>query len=237
MQSLSEINVVILGGGLGTRLQSVVRESPKVLASVNEKPFLEFLLNQLNNSHFRKIILCTGYLSDQIEKQFGKKYKKLNLNYSVEQSPLGTAGGLRNAYPLFDSETILVMNGDSYCKVDFKKFWQFHQIKKAKASILLTSVSDTRRYGKVDVRGSKIVGFSEKNKKKGSGCINAGIYLIDKNLIFEIPKDKKLSLEKDIFPNLVGSGFYGLKSKDKFIDIGTPESYEVAQNFFANYKI
>ena len=210
MTNLSEITVAILAGGHGTRLRSVVDQKPKVLAEVKDHPFLEYLLHQLNQANFKNIVLCTGYLSDQIEKTFGKKYKNLRLFYSQEQKPLGTAGSLRNALPLLNSETILVMNGDSFCVVDFEKFYKFHREEYSNASIVLASVLDTSSFGKVELGSDNgIIGFQE----------------------------KKLSLEHEVFPIWIGKGFYGYRDNNNFIDIGTPENYEQAEQFFAQYQM
>ncbi|OGH18541.1 MAG: hypothetical protein A3F31_05015 [Candidatus Levybacteria bacterium RIFCSPHIGHO2_12_FULL_38_12] len=236
MTNLSEITVAILAGGHGTRLRSVVDQKPKVLAEVKDHPFLEYLLHQLNQANFKNIVLCTGYLSDQIEKTFGKKYKNLRLFYSQEQKPLGTAGSLRNALPLLNSETILVMNGDSFCVVDFEKFYKFHREEYSNASIVLASVLDTSSFGKVELGSDNgIIGFQE--KKAGTGLINAGIYLIKKKLIEQLLQEKKLSLEHEVFPIWIGKGFYGYRDNNNFIDIGTPENYEQAEQFFAQYQM
>lgn len=236
MSNLSNITVAILAGGIGKRLQSVVFDRPKVLAEVNNRPFLEILLNQLDFSGFQNVVICTGYLGDQIKRAFGNKYKKLNLVYSHEFSPLGTAGALRFALPLLQSPIILAMNGDSFCEVDFKKFWQFHLTKAAKASLVLSSVSDTSRFGKVKLGSNdSIIGFQE--KKDGAGFINAGIYLIKKSLIEKIPESKEISIEKDVFPNIIGKGFYGYRSNNNFIDIGTPVDFAQAEEFFAQFKL
>lgn len=238
ISNLSQITVAILAGGPGTRLKSLIKGKPKVLAQVREHPFLEYLLHQLNRANFKKVVLCTGYLSDHVEKAFGRRYKNLRLYYSLEQIPLGTAGSLRKSFPLLNSETILVMNADSFCAVNFKKFWQFHLRKNSKASLVLTSVSDPSRFGKVKLGiNDSITQFQEKKAGSGAGFVNAGIYLINKAFIAEFPQDKEISIEKDIFPNWIGKGFYGYKSNNKFIDIGTPENYARAEQFFAQYKI
>lgn len=238
MRDLKNFSVAILAGGYGTRLAPAVVDKPKVLAKVSKRPFLEYLLNQLNNSHFKRAVLCTGYLSEQIEKTFGNRYKNLHLLYSTERSALGTAGSLRHALPLLTSETILVMNGDSFCDVDFKKFWKFHLNKKAKASLVLSKVVDPSHFGNVRLGvDERIIEFMEKKAGSGKRFVSAGIYLIQKVLIKKIPKSKQISIEKDIFPTWIGCGFYGYKTNDNFIDIGTPESYKRAKQFFAQYNV
>lgn len=234
--SFSEISVAILAGGFGKRLQPVVKDKPKVLATIRGHPFLEYILHQLDRSGFKRVVLCTGYLSQAIKKAFGGRYKNLHLVYSQEQSALGTAGSLRNALPLLNSETILVLNGDSFCTINFKNFWEFHVRKKSHASLALVSIFSTNRFGRVKLGvDNSITQFQEKEDRLGTEFINAGVYLIKKNLIEEIPEKKQVSIEKEVFPSWIGRGFYGYKTTMHFIDIGTPETYRFADQFFANY--
>lgn len=235
MVDLANVTVVILTGGLGMRLRPILSGKPKVLTEIHRKPFLEYLLEQLSAFSFREIVLCTGYLGDQIKEKFGNSYKSLSLSYSQESSPLGTGGAVRLALPLLQSEIVMVMNGDSYFNCDLKKFWQFHLKKKSQVSILLTRISNIDRFGQVVLdKNNRIISFQEKNGKKGTGLINSGIYLFKKSLLLKIPKDKAVSFEKELFPSLVGKDFYGFEGHGKFIDIGTPQSYEEAQSFFSS---
>lgn len=236
MSNLSKITVAVLAGGLGTRLQPVTKKQ-KVIAEVNSQPFLKYLLDHLNTAGFKNIVLCTGYLGEQVEESLGKKHKDLNLLYSREKSPLGTAGALRLALPFINSETVLVMNGDTFCNVDLKKFVEFHFDKKANASLVISSIEDTARYGSVKLDfDDVIVGFVEKMLDGGSGWINGGVYLINRPEILKIPENKEISFENEIFPTLIGKNFYGYKNQGYFIDIGTPQSYSQAVLFFEKLK-
>jgi len=229
-----DITAAILAGGLGTRLHSKIKGKQKVLAKVKNYPFLKYLLDKLNKTGVKKVVICTGYLGEQVKKEFGKKYGNLSISYSQENSKLDTAGAIRLALPLFKEEDILVTNGDSYFNCDLKKFWEFHLKKKSKASILLTRISKIDRYGQVVLdKNNKITSFQEKSGKMGTGLINSGIYLFKKSLLLKIPKDKAVSFEKELFPSLVGKDFYGFECHGKFIDIGTPQSYKEAQSFFS----
>lgn len=235
MYNFSNITAVILAGGLGTRLAPIIKNKPKVLAEVKGHPFLQYLLEVLNKNNFKNVVLCTGFLGDQIKQTFGQKYKNIHLLYSNEPVPLGTGGGLRNALSFMNTNIVLVMNGDSFCDVDFEQFLGFHMNKNSSASLVLASVSDTSNFGTVKlVNHDSIIQFRE--KKKGKGLVNAGIYLINKTLIEKIPL-KKISLEKEIFPTWIGKGFYGYKSNKDFIDIGTPQNYKKAEQFFVNYPL
>jgi len=165
---------------------------------------------------------------------FGDSYGGLRLIYSQELSPLGTAGALRLALPLFESDPILVMNGDSVCQADLGVFWNWHQTKDANATLLLSQVLDVQRYGRVQVSEEGLVlCFDEKGSKSRPGWINAGIYIITRSLIEMIPVGCAVSLERDMFPSWVGRGLYGYQSQGRFLDIGTPESYAQADALFA----
>ena len=235
MKDLADINVAILAGGLGTRLRSKIAGQQKILAPVKNYPFLTYVLDRLNETGFKKIVICTGYLGKQVKKQFGGKYGGLSLFYSHEHEKLDTAGAIRLALPLLTSDDILVTNGDTYFDSDLKKFWQFHLAKKSKATILLKKIANISRYGQVVLdKNNRIISFQEKDGKKGTGLINGGMYLFKKSLLSKIPKNKAVSFEKELFPSLVEKDFYGFVGEGKFIDIGTPQSYKDAQSFFSS---
>ncbi|MCK4464352.1 MAG: nucleotidyltransferase family protein [Bacteroidales bacterium] len=230
MNDLENITAAILVGGLGTRLRSVISDRPKILAEINGRPFLAFLLDQLRNVGIRDVVLCTGYLGKQVEIEFGQVYGSINLQYSWESSPLGTAGAIRLAADLFKSESVLVMNGDSYCDTDLKASWKYHREKDAAGTLLLTRVSDTKRYGRVEVSPEgTLKGFKEKGSEESEGWINAGIYFLSKKMILSIPAGRKVSLEREVFPSWIGRGLYGFMSTGRFLDIGTPESFNKAE--------
>ncbi len=234
---LSDITVVILAGGLGTRLHSVLSDRPKVLAEVLGRPFLTYLLDQLSSAGAREVILCTGYMGDRVQEVYGDVYKSLYLLYSREDEPLDTGGALRLALPLLKSDSVLVMNGDSYIRTDLSCYMDwFFQVDR-RAAILLTRVSDTRRYGMVKVeKDETILAFEEKGVGGGPGWINAGVYFVKTSLLKSIPVGKAFSLEREFFPSLVGKGLFGYQCKGRFIDIGTPESYIRAEKFFSEKK-
>jgi NDP-sugar pyrophosphorylase family protein len=158
----------------------------------------------------------------------------MRLLYSQESSQLGTGGALRLALPLFESDYVLAMNGDSFCHANLSDFWTWHIAQGAEATILLTQVSDTKRYGRVQVESSgKVQKFEEKGDTEGAGWINAGLYLLNRRLLATIPTSGAISLEREIFPIWIGRGLYGYCSQGRFLDIGTPESYAMAKQFFA----
>ncbi len=234
MTGLQNCTSVILAGGLGTRLQSVVADRPKVLAEINGRPYLAYLLDQLAEARIRRVVLCTGYKGDMVKACFGYTYGSLQLTYSQETQPLGTAGALKLAAQFFDSDPVLVMNGDSYCQLDFKAAYAFHLRKSAQATMVLATVPDVERYGQVNTNDPGwIVAFEEKGAKTGPGWINAGIYFLSPTLITNLPANKPLSIERDLFPTLTDGALLAYRSSGKFIDIGTPASFQNAAQFLA----
>jgi len=238
MAELQQMTAVILAGGLGTRLRTVVADRPKVMAEVHGRPFICYLLNQLTVAGIRRIVLCTGYMAETVRALLGDRYNGAELLYSVESKPLGTGGALRLALPLLTSDPVLVMNGDSFCAVELRQFAAEHSRRRAAASLALAEVTDISRYGAVTTApNGAVTSFEEKGAREGKGLINAGIYLLARDRIAAIPPDEMISLERDIFPGLIGSGLYGSAQSGKFIDIGVPEDYRAATAFFGDIVI
>lgn len=231
---LSRITACILAGGLGTRLRSVVSDRSKVMACVHGRPFVTFLLDQLHDAGFTKAVLCTGYLGRELQQELGKTYRGMKLAYSQEKSPLGTAGALRLALPKIDSETVLAMNGDSYCSADLAQLHARHDALKFESTLTLTEVTDCARFGHVETTaGGRVKRFEEKGSHVGPGWINAGIYLFDRQLLDEVPAGQPVSLERDVLPQWIDRGVGAYRAPSRFLDIGTPESYAETERFFA----
>lgn len=231
------ITPVILAGGLGTRLRSVVGNCPKVMAPVNGRPFLTILFDQLLEAGFKEVILCTSYRADFLKETLGFSYNKLKIRYSYEQKPLGTGGALRNALHTVNTESILLMNGDSYINIDISFFINWYLENGHKAALVLTKVLDATRYGtvKINFKG-QVISFEEKNQNAKQGFINAGVYIFDKSLLLSIPCGQAFSLEREFLQTLT-KRLYGFQCQGAFIDIGTPDSYSKAQSFFGSDKI
>ncbi|KAF5415374.1 MAG: hypothetical protein C5S49_05915 [Candidatus Methanogaster sp.] len=237
MKNPSDITAVILAGGLGTRLRKVVSDRSKVMSDVCERPFLSYLLDQLADAGFKHVVLCTGYLGEQVQKVFGSKYGSLRLSYSQETEPLGTAGAIRLALPLFKSKSLLILNGDSFFETDLKSFVEQHYEKGSNASLLLVEMPDTSHYGSVNVDANNMVkSFDEKVSNSRHGWVNSGVYLIEEHMIRRIPASKSVSLEHEMFPAWIGHGLYGYQRHGRFIDIGTPETFAKAQEYFACHE-
>jgi NDP-sugar pyrophosphorylase family protein len=229
-----DIDVLILCGGLGKRLRSVVSDRPKPMAEVGNAPFLDLLINYTSSFGFKRFILCIGYKGDFIKDYYSRKSNSFEMLFSEERKLLGTAGAIKNAEKLIQSNPFLVMNGDSFCKIDLNEFFNFHNSKKAILSIALTEIKENIDCGFIILDSSgKIESFIEKGKVEGSSYVNAGIYLFQKEILSLIPQNKSYSLEYDLFPILANGRIYGYITKNELIDIGTPERYEKAKRIFS----
>jgi D-glycero-alpha-D-manno-heptose 1-phosphate guanylyltransferase len=227
------ITGVILLGGLGSRLRPVISDRPKALVEVRGRPFLTYILDQLNQTGMRQVVLATGYMGDKIQEVFGNNYKSLDLMHSREEEPMGTGGALRLALNHCPSEPIFAINGDSYIDADWHGYLRWFYERDRHASLLLARSTDSRRFGRVRVgEDGLILGFEEKGAHPGPGWINAGAYFFKRQIISAIPAGRFFSLERELFPKLVGGSFYGYRCDRDFIDIGTPESYYMAEKFF-----
>ncbi len=235
---LSNTTAVILAGGFGTRLKDVLPDCQKVIAPVAGQPFLKYILTQLNSFGIKEVILCTGHLAEQVQSELGNKFLNLNLSYSVEAEPLGTAGALAQSLNKIKTADILVLNGDSFCDTDFSEFYTWHKTNHCKASLLLCQVQDTERFGSVILKNNLIENFQEKGIN-GPGLINAGIYLFSKEMLQQIPKNRACSLEKEMFLSwLDKKNLSGYKAKvNYFIDIGTPQSWNQAKEVFSKWNL
>lgn len=226
---MAGVSAAILAGGLGMRLRSVVSDRPKVLAPVAGRPFLARLLDQLRAAGLREVSLLTGFAAEMIEAEFGDRYRGVKLSYSREPEPLGTGGALRLALPLLQGETILLLNGDSYCDANIGELLNGGGV----LTMTLTHVPDGSRYGRVIADEShRVLRFEEKNGIAEPAWINAGIYAIRRDAIEAIPAGRAVSLERDVLPEWVSRGVVFGVPGGRFIDIGTPESFAAAEEFF-----
>ena len=229
---MKDIDIVILCGGLGKRLRPIVSDRPKSLARINGVAFLDILIQYLAGFGLKRFILCSGYMGDAIKKHYQQIPGALEILFSQENEPLGTGGAVKHAQPLIQSGTFLVLNGDSFCKLNLPDFYNFHLKKKSILSVVLSKSGDGKDSGIVILdRQAKIVQFHEKVKpSKGSLC-SAGVYLMDKKIFHLMGKSKVFSLEYDLFPVLAGKNCYGYHCKNDFIDIGTPQNLIQAADF------
>ena len=233
---MEDVTALILAGGQGTRLRGTLPGIPKVLAPVCGRPFLSCLLDQLRFAGIRDVVLCTGYRADQVFDAFGPRYHDLDLRYSRESRPLGTAGALRLALVHTQSQRLLVLNGDSYIDISLKRFDRWHVARESKScgSLLLTWTDEPSRFGTVDVGpGANITAFREKCATRVAGWINAGVYFLARPLVESIDPERNTSLETEMFPLWLKRGLGGFTVRAPLIDIGTPESFARAESFMA----
>jgi D-glycero-alpha-D-manno-heptose 1-phosphate guanylyltransferase len=225
------MKAVLLVGGLGTRLRSVVPSLPKTLATVAGRPFLELLMRQLRSQNIRELILCTGYLADQIEEMFqdGTEFG-VTIEYSREVVPMGTAGAIKLAQCYLRTEAeFLVLNGDSFLEVDFNELLVFHRNHGSLATMAVVPTENASRYGTVQVEATgRVSGFAEKTGQNAPGVINAGVYIFDSAVLAQI-SEVSSSLEQDVIPRLLEQGIYAVEQRGIFIDIGIPEDYARAR--------
>ena len=235
---LSDIDAVILCGGMGSRLRAVVDDRPKPMAEINDRPFLDILIDSFCEFGFRRFILCAGYMSQIIRDYYSSRSGSQKFVISDEHKPLGTAGAIKNAARLIRSDTFLVANGDSFCSVDLGAFCDSHSARHASMSMVVIESQNTGDCGLVSLDASQaIVGFEEKNQRCQSRYVNTGIYLFQKEALSLIPDDTRFSLEHDLFPKIIKQGCYAFVTKGRLIDIGTPERFAMAIKCLAKEQL
>jgi len=239
MDKYKSPDVIILSGGLGTRLREAVPQKQKVMADVGGRPFLAYLFKRLVDAGVHRVILALGYRGeDAFKEALLHKPKELTLVASMENEPLGTAGALRNALKHIKTKELLVINGDSVVDLPLKHFLDFHKSVKSSFSILLCKTSSPSRYGTVTLRenSTEVLSFQEKSTSmSGSALINAGIYVLPSSLVASLNPGSS-SLERDILPGLCDGRLQGMTTNARFLDIGVPEDYKKAAQFF-NFSI
>ena len=221
-------------GGMGTRLRSVLPDTPKPLAAVGNKSFLDLLVRQLQYQGIVQLVMCTGYMANQIENEFGDgRAWNVVIDYSREPQAVGTAGAVKLATRyLRDLPDFLVINGDTFLEIDYRHLIRFHREHGGLVSMAVVEVDNAARYGTVHMRpDGRVTGFVEKSGRESAGLINAGIYVFSNPVLDHIPNVPS-GLERDVFPQLLDQGVYALEHHGMFIDIGTPEDYEHAQRLY-----
>lgn len=225
---------IILAGGQGTRLSTIVSDVPKPMANVCGSPFLEILINELRNKGIRHIILALGYKAEVIQNYFGNKYKDIKISYVVESKQLGTGGAIKLATTMMGTDNALILNGDSFIQIDMKLANTLLE-KHSSPIIFGVCVNNSFRYGRVDHDNGIIVGFREKGEV-GSGIISAGVYIFPKNLLNDFSPNTYFSIEDDYFKFIKKEHKFRLAiTESYFIDIGIPEDYQRAQKELLKY--
>lgn len=228
---------IVLAGGLGTRLRSVVADKPKCMAPLGAHPFLYYLLQYLHQQGITHAVLSLGYLSEQVIDWCNSMELPLRVSFTVEPEPLGTGGGIVHALPAITGEEVFIVNGDTYFDVNLAAFYQFHQAQQAPLSLALKPMQQFDRYGSIELDAQqKITAFHEKQYCE-NGLINGGIYLTSVHFLKNLALPEKFSFEKEVLePGVAAGQLYGFVSDTYFIDIGIPEDYEAAKKYLVTAK-
>jgi D-glycero-alpha-D-manno-heptose 1-phosphate guanylyltransferase len=234
--ALADTWMLVLAGGLGTRLHSVVADRPKVMALIGGRPFLDILVAQLHHHGVRRIGLLLGHLHEQVQSHVDNvlhvRFPDVEFATSVEPRPLGTGGAVRYAQgrllPNTANLDIMLMNGDTFVEFDPAAVLAIHRAASAAVTMATTNVPDVSRFGAVEIdHEGRIIEFCEKTARSGPGFINAGVYAMTTTLIDRIAADRAVSLEAEIFPGLLASSqhIHSAPQRGYFVDFGTPASY------------
>lgn len=236
IKSLSpkDIDVIILCGGKGERIRLLISDRPKPMAEFGGRPFLSMLMEYVSGFGFQRFILATGYLSAVVETYYKKRDNGREVICCPEKQSLGTGGAIKAAKRLIRSSPFLVLNGDSFARVDLADFLEFHLSKKALVSAALVKSRGSINSGKVTLGANqRILRFDEKKTSGRDTFDSAGMYLMDSSIFSMMEKKNKFSLEYDLFPKLIKKGFFGFKQNTRLIDFGTPQAYREARRIFA----
>jgi mannose-1-phosphate guanylyltransferase len=223
------MQALVLAGGEGTRLRPLTLTLPKPVIPLAGRPFLSFMLDWLKRHGVDDVLLSCGYRSHDVERVLGNEHRGMRLRYVIEDEPLGTAGPLRLAADsgVLDEERVLVLNGDTLTDLNLTQEIAQHEATKAKATLALVAVEDTASYGVVPTTDAgEVEAFLEKQPGPApTNRINAGAYVLDREVVDMVPAGRAVSIEREVFPELVGNGLYGYLADAYWMDIGTPERY------------
>lgn len=221
------MEAILLAGGLGTRLRSVVRDRPKPMAPVRGRPFMEYVVRELKSQGIDRLIFAVGYKGSMVEEYFGDGERfGIRALYAREEELLGTAGAIRNASRLLTGTDAYVLNADTLYRLRYGRLADLKREKRLDMALVLRRVPDISRYGEAVLKDSLLTGFNEKTGRSGGGTINGGVYLLSRGLIDSIPEGK-VSLENEMIPRWLSEGrrLGGFVNDGYFIDIGVPEDY------------
>ena len=216
------MEAILLAGGLGTRLHAVTGDKyPKCLATVNNKPFLHYIIEDLLQQGVTRFIFAISHHAKMVKEEVSAHFSHIDCDFSVEEQPLGTGGAIKQALELAKSDNVLVFNADSFIEVNLKAFSQFCENHQAQLGLVCTHVDDLTRFGAAEINHERLVGFHEKGRS-GEGFINAGVYYIDKQLPLLTMQPAKFSFEHNILAASEIDAFV-FAVKGLFFDIGTPD--------------
>lgn len=221
------MQAILLAGGLGTRLRSVVNDRPKPMALIEEKPFMEYVILELKKHGVDQIVFAIGYKGSMVEEYFkdGSQWG-IGVSYAYEEELLGTAGAIKNAGQKISEDRFLVLNADTFYQIDYNRLTDLSRERELDMALVLRQVPDVSRYGQAVLEDGWLTAFDEKTDDSRCGTINGGVYLMNRSLLEEIPTGK-VSLEHDMIPKWLSQGkrLGGFVNDGYFIDIGIPEDY------------
>ncbi len=233
VQEEIEMQAVLLAGGLGTRLRSVVSDRPKPMALIGEKPFMEYVVHELSKHGVTDIIFAVGYKGSMVEEYFGDGSgfvapdgTPIRVHYAYEEELLGTAGAIKNAGQFVTEDVFFVLNADTFYQIDYSRLVRMQRESDLEMALVLRQVPDISRYGAAVLQDGRLTAFNEKSTEAKPGTINGGVYLMKRSLLDEIPEGK-VSLENEMIPRWLGENrkLGGFVNDGYFIDIGIPEAY------------
>jgi D-glycero-alpha-D-manno-heptose 1-phosphate guanylyltransferase len=231
------MEAIVLAGGLGTRLATRLEGIPKAMAPVAGRPFLEILLSQLKRSGCTRALLSVGHLNAVIQDHFGASFRGMRVEYVLEDVPLGTGGAIRKALTHAVEQNVLVLNGDTFLQADYADLLRFHEGERALLTMAITRQPDVARYGGVLVEGMRIVGYQEKGRT-GAGFINAGAYVLQREMEWPSTLPEKFSFEVDFLAPQIGRlAPLAYEVEGFFLDIGVPEDLDRAQRELAGLEL
>ncbi len=229
------MQAIVLAGGMGSRLRSVVADVPKPMAPVAGRPFLEYLLQALADAGFERIVLSVGHMAQTIVDHFGPHHRGMQIEYAIELQPLATGGATRVALQHVTEDHAYVLNGDTFVQFDaagMERIWR----ERHTPVIVAREVDDTSRFGRLDVVDGRVTRFCEKGIA-GPGLINAGVYLLPRIALDAFEPGRAFSLEQDyLAPAVLETDFSVVTAHGLFIDIGVPEDYRRAQQLFSGFS-
>jgi D-glycero-alpha-D-manno-heptose 1-phosphate guanylyltransferase len=227
-KELEKIDAIILAGGLGTRLRTIIDDRPKVMAPINDRPFLDIILNSLSQCNLIKcVVLAIGYMSEKIIEEYNSSGQyPFKIHFSIEKELLGTGGGIKKGLSQTTTEQVLVLNGDSFVEVDLYELIRSHHENGAGLTMTIVEVENASRFGRVVLgNDGRVISFLEKQSDAEAGYINAGVYILQRDLFNVVDADVPISLEHDLMPLFIMNKVYAFVTRGRFIDIGTPASY------------
>lgn len=229
------MEAIVLAGGFGTRLAARLNGVPKPMAPIAGRPFLQILLRQLSRCGVTRVLLSVGYLHEAIQSYFGANFEGMDLEYAIEETPLGTGGAIRRTLERVREHAALVLNGDTYLDADFADMMRFHATQSMPMTMAVTHQNDIARYGGIRVVDGRVAGFEEKGHS-GSGWINAGAYVLNRSLPWPPQCTGAFSFERDFLEtraNELQAAAYQVQGF--FLDIGVPEDFDRAQTALSRF--